>query len=159
MPPRPRAAIAPPKWWHEQHRAPAVEVDELERVLDRALDEEPDAVDRTRVVDDEADLEAGGERGQVVEERRAGQVDGRGAHLDAGAGTDLVGERLERPGVARQERDVDAVPGDPAGEGRADALGRAGDQGPRPVGVGEGGPVAGGGHDVHSGRRQGGMHD
>ena len=41
----------------------------------------------------------------------------------------------ERCGAARHEHDVAAAPGGFGGEGVADAAGRAGDDGPRPVGA------------------------
>ena len=87
----------------------------------------------TGVVHEEADLQAGSRLGQCFVRGRLAQIDRHHARLDAEPFAYVLRQRLELLEPTRNQHNVQAALGQLAGEGRAGALRRAGDDRPRPV--------------------------
>ena len=115
------------------HHRRAVAGDERPEVVDRLVEEEGAAVVGAGVEDHQPDLEVGGGLGEALGGVVEAEVEGHHPGLDV----ELGGQLLEERGAAGDEDDVDASAGQLPGELGPGAVGGAGDDRPRPVGVAE----------------------
>ena len=87
----------------------------------------------SRAVDQKADVEIVGGRGDCGRGVVFCEIDCQRAGFDTGTGGDPGGHLVEHALAARHQHDVDPALGNALGERRADAVGCAGDQRPRAV--------------------------
>ena len=111
----------------------AVAVDHRERDVDRLVEERFEHRVGARVVHDHADVEIRGRVGDGCHRVVGREVDGDDARLHARVGADRGGDLFEHGLPAGEQHDVDAALGHRARERGADAVGRAGHDGPRSV--------------------------